>query len=69
MTGREAPAPRVNGHRQGPFWEWLMGMPAGYLGAVRSHPARIRLAGNSIVPQAAEAAYAELAERFACLAS
>lgn len=64
VTGREAPAPRVSGRRQGAFWAWLMGLPAGHLDAVASQPAQIRLAGNSIVRQAADAAFRELAERF-----
>lgn len=64
VTGREAPAPRVNGRRQGPFWAWLMGLPAGHLDAVERHPAQIKLAGNSIVRQAADAAFRELVERF-----
>lgn len=65
VTGRPAPAPRVAGARQGPFWEWLMGLPVGHLAAARRHPAMIRLAGNSIVPQAARPAFVELAGRLA----
>lgn len=44
-----------------------MGLPAGHLAAAQRHPAMIKLAGNSIVPQAlgeARAAFVELADRF-----
>lgn len=65
VTGAQAPLPRVNGRRQGAFWAWLMGLPAGHLNAVASQPAQIRLAGNSIVRQAADAAFGELYDRLA----
>lgn len=65
VTGQEAPAPRIAGRRQGAFWSWLMGMPEGHLDAVSGQPARIRLAGNSVVRQAATLAFTELAGRLA----
>lgn len=64
VTGRQVPAPRINGHRQGPFWEWMMGLPKDHLAPAGRHPAMIQLAGNSVVPQAARDAFLELARRF-----
>lgn len=63
VTGREVPAPRVAGRRQGPFWEWMMGLPAGHLAPAGGHPAQLQLAGNAVVPQAALAAFEIMHDR------
>lgn len=50
--GRAAPMPVVNRARNGALWEWLMGLPEGWLtGAGLSTPEVQRVAGNGVVPQ------------------
>lgn len=68
ILGREAPTPvqpSRTGKPQlaGPFTEWMMGLPEGYisgedLGLSRSNV--LTLSGNGVVPQAALAAYSAL---------
>lgn len=63
ILGRPAPAPTVLGKRGGrqlaaPFVEWLMGLPEGWVcdvpGLTRNQ--QLKLLGNGVVPQQAEAA-------------
>lgn len=61
--GRSAPEPTVPGRRAGRvlnpvFVEWLMGLPEGHVTAVSglSRNDMLRLLGNGVVPQQAEAA-------------
>jgi len=63
LLGRPAPAPTVLGLRGGrqlaaPFVEWLMGLPEGWVcdvpGLTRNQ--QLKLLGNGVIPQQAEAA-------------
>lgn len=63
ILGRPAPAPTVLGKRGGrqlaaPFVEWLMGLPEGWVcdvpGLTRNQ--QLKLLGNGVIPQQAEAA-------------
>lgn len=63
VLGRPAPAPTVLGKRGGrqlaaPFVEWLMGLPEGWVcdvpGLTRNQ--QLKLLGNGVIPQQAEAA-------------
>ena len=73
VLGRPAPDPTEPGRNGRPrlraqFTAWVMGLPADdYLAAVPevSRIAALRLAGNGVVPQHAEAAFRELARRAA----
>lgn len=71
ILGRPAPEPTEPGRNGRPrlrpeFTAWVMGLPSDdYLAAVPdvSRIAALRLAGNGVVPQHAEAAFRELARR------
>lgn len=66
---RRAPAPTETGPKGGQrlaprFVEWMMGLPAGWVTAVAgiSRNAMLKMLGNGVVPQQAEAALYELAD-------
>ena len=66
MLGRAAPpvfdpGPRMQRMVSGRFAEWMMGLPEGLVTAGLSRPASLRLAGNGVMPRAAEAAWRLLA--------
>lgn len=67
LLGREAPPIAVAGVRGGPvlnpdFSEWMMGFPPGWTADV-GRTARLRLIGNAVQPQVAQAAWVGLRER------
>lgn len=67
IVGRAAPSMAVAGARGGSvlnpaFSEWMMGFPPGWTAGV-SRTARLRLVGNAVQPQVAEAAFRGLRER------
>ena len=64
VTGRAVPAPRIQGARNPAFWEWMMGLPSGWLDPA-PRAARIALAGNGVVWQAAAAALGIAHDRLA----
>ncbi|GAA2734102.1 DNA cytosine methyltransferase [Actinocorallia aurantiaca] len=69
VTGRAVPWPTEVGTRgqtrlAARFSEWLMGLPAGYVTDVGiSRSAQLKLLGNGVVPQQAEAALRWLAQQ------
>lgn len=66
LTGEPVPVPTEPGRRDGLrlsryLPEWMMGLPAGWVTDHMDRATSIRLAGNSVVPDAARAAYDLLA--------
>lgn len=49
----------MNRARNPRFWEWLMGLPEGWLDPA-GMPAALRVAGNAVVPHQAAAAVRDL---------
>jgi DNA (cytosine-5)-methyltransferase 1 len=57
IVGRDAPSPLIDGDRlRAEFSEWMMGLPAGWVTDVLPRRPALRVLGNGVVPQQAEAA-------------
>lgn len=64
ITGRPAPTPTDDKGARPEFYEWLMGLPEGWVSDLDlSYRRKIHLFGNGVVPQQAEMAYDTLLER------
>lgn len=60
VAGRAHPPLRIGNRLQPRFYEWLMGLPEGYVTDAVSDRGAIRLLGNGVCPQQAAAALAVL---------